>query len=267
MCIINKQEYMDKANHTKSITLKHPFSFEGVSIAEVLKLRNILNELMQHRSISCFAQKLSGKINVYLEDGSLFHTVVDSTEYEALNRILLNEKLLYGEISGHSKMNTDKHLLIKLYYDFIAGNHDDLDIIRLWMRDFAAQLHGVVVPKAKYIGDKNNADKPLASHFIDDAIDVEMEDDDFEKIAYIIDPKRDKSMTVNLDVMAIIPNWASQAGYFILDVDKPIWLAPSCNADLLDLVHQNGVKQGRVINYHNNYDGTYHFDLKFHREK
>ena len=254
---------MNNSNHTKSITLKRPFSFQGVSIAEVLKLRNLFNELMQHRSISCYAQKRNGTINVYLEDGSLFHTVVDSMENEMLNRILLNEKLLYGEILGHSKINTDKYLLIKLYYDYISGNHDDWDILRLWMRDFAAQLHGVVVPKAKYI----RIDKPLTVHSIDDEVDVEMEVDDFEKIANIIDPKRDKSMTMSLNVMATIPNWASQAGYYILDGDKPIWLTQSYNADILDLVHQNGVIQGRVISYRNNYDGTYHFELKFHIEK
>ena len=71
-------------------------------------------------------------------------------------------------------------------------------------------------------------------------------------------------MTMSLNVMAIIPNWASQAGYYILDGDKPIWLTQSYNADILDLVHQNGVKQGRVVSYHNNYDGTYHFVLTFY---
>ena len=391
----------DNSNHTKSITLKRPFSLQGVPIAEVLKLRNLFNELMQHRSVSCYAQKQNGSINVYLEDGTLFHTVVDSVENEMLNRILQNEKLLYGEISGHSKMNTDKHLLIKLYYDYISGNHDDLDIAILWMRDFAAQLHGVAVPKAKYVGKGSKADNLdkksvsidfpcyeddgydsfdfsklnatheelngeiirltdlhqedlhhntpfvvlarqnpalpslyemclpdgsmfgiignegyengilrkwiaeigivpvtvqsyersisglltlncrafkkkcrnenvvdfISAHYIDDIVDIEIEDNAYQKIVKIIDPLRDHSMTEILNVVAMIPNWASQAGYYIVKDDEHIWLAPSFNADILDQVHLNKSAQGRVISYRDNHDGTYHFELKFHIEK
>lgn len=392
---------MELSNHTKSITLKRPFSFDGVSIAEVYILRNILQQIMQHGSISCYAQKLDERINVYLENGSLFHPVVESKEYDMLNRILLKEKLLYGEILGHSRINTDKNLLIKLYYDHISGNHDDADIVRLWLRDFTAQLKGVTVPKAKYVGTESKADKLekksidigfpcyedddfdsfdftktnfmhkqsndeiiritdrhqediynnapfvvlarqnpalptlyelclsdgsmfdvigdeepediklrewisdvgivpvtiqsyeksitnhlelhyrafkrknknqelddfVSAHFIDDIVDIEIEDETFEKIERIIDPQHDNSMTENLNVVALIPQWASQAAYYIVGEDEHIWLAPSYHPDILDQVHQNNWTQGRVISYRDNYDGTYHFELKFHIEK
>ena len=88
-----------------------------------------------------------------------------------------------------------------------------------------------------------------------------------EKISEIIDPNQDGSMTENLNVLAIIPKWASQAAYYIVGEEEPLWLAPSFNADILDQVHQNNRTQGRVVDYRDNYDGTYHFELKFHIEK
>lgn len=386
--------------HTKSITLKRSFRFEGVSIAEVYKIRDLLIQIREHGSVSCYAQRQGGRINVYLEDGSLFHTVGDRKDYEMLNQILQHENILCGEIFGHDKINIDKHLLIKLYYDYISGNHDDSDIVKLWMRDFIAQLQGVTVPKAKYVGkgskaddlEKNSVDidfpcyeddgfesfdftkfnthdelndeiirvtdlhqedlyhntpfvvlarqNPalpslyelclpngsmfgiignedegdrklrrwisevgivpvtvqsyektisgyldlnyrafkknkrnekvedfVSAHFIDDSVDIEIEDEAFGKIAKIIDPLRNHSMTNDLTVVALIPNWASQAGYYIVKDDERIWLAPSFNADIFDQVHQNNWTAGRVISYRDNYDGTYHFELKFHIEK
>lgn len=395
------REDLDYSSHTKSITIKHPFSFEGASIAEVYKLQSMFKELMKRSSISCYAIKKSGRINIYLEDGFLFHTVEDSVEYEMLKQILQNEKLLYGEILGHSRINTEKYLIIKLYYEHVSGNHDDADIVRLWMRDFTAQLQGIIVPKAKYVGTGSKADElekesvsidfpcyedegydsfdfeklnsthkelndeiirvtdlhqedlyhntpfvvlarqnpalpalfelclpdgsmfgvigdeetedrklrkwisevgivPVTiqsyeksisgllwlncrafkrtknvdkirgfvdAQFIEDIVDIEIEDETFEKIVRIIDPLRNHSMTNILNVVALIPNWASQAGYYIVEDGEYIWLAPSYNADLLDQVHQNNWTAGRVISYHNNYDGTYHFELKFHIEK
>lgn len=396
-----RNEDMEKFNRTKSITLKRPFSFEGVSMAEVYKLRNIFEQLQQHKSISCVAQKQGTSIRVYLDDGSLFHIIMDDTEYFTLNGILNKEKILVGEVYADERLATDKYLIIKLYYDYVSGNHDDSDICNLWLRDFAAKLREISVPKAKYVGKESKADKlekesvgidfpcyededfdsfdftqcnythkelneeiisvtdkhqedlyhntpfvvlarqnpalPMlyefclpdgtmfgiigeddpeditlrkwigevgivpvtvqsyelsitgtlelhcrafkrksnnqklkdfvAAHFIEDTVDIEMDEDDFERISEIIDPEQDGSMTDNLNVVALIPNWASQAAYYIVREDERIWLAPSYNADILDQVHQNNWTQGRVVSYRDNYDGTYHFELKFHIEK
>lgn len=391
---------MSSFNKTKSITIKHFFSFEGASISEVYKLQRTLKQLMEKGWLLCYAQKQGSSICVYHEDGSLFHTVTNTTEYNKLNKILQNEKLLIGEILYDDKISTDNYLLIKLFYDHISGNHNQKDIVRLWLRDLTAKEHCISVPKANYIGKESKADalekkstkiefpcyeddnyeyfdfdrinihnelndeiisvtdkhqedlyhntpfvvlaeqNPalpsiydmclpngtmfsiigdeesedlklrkwiseigivpvtvqsyvkvstnclflhfrafkrksrcqevddfISSQFIEDSIDIELEDGVFEKIVDIIDPNHDQSMTDNLNVGAIIPNWASQAGYFILNENEPIWLAPSYNADVLDQVHQNDGTRGRVISYRNNYDGTYHFELKFHIEK
>ena len=107
----------------------------------------------------------------------------------------------------------------------------------------------------------------VEAQFIDDIVDIEIEDETFEKIVRIIDPQRNHSMTDILNVAALIPNWASQAGYYIVEDGEYIWLGPSYNADLLDQVHQNNLAAGRVVSYRNNYDGTYHFELKFHIKK
>lgn len=391
---------MNNTNKTKSITLKHFFSFEGATISEVYKLQSTLKQLLENGWLLCYAIKQGSRICVYLEDGTLFHTVNDRTEYIKLNQIIQHEKLMIGEILYDDKISTDKYFLIKLYYDHISGNHIQKDIVRLWLRDLTAKEHNVSVPKAIYIGRESKADalekkstkiefpcyedddyeyfdfdrinihdevndeiisvtdkhqedlyhntpfvvlaeqnpalpsiydmclpdgtmfsligdeEPedlklrewiseigivpvtiqsftkvskdclflhfrafkrksrskeiddfICAHFIDDAIDIELEDDAYEKIIDIIDPNQDHSMTDELNVGAIIPNWASQVGYYILSEDEPIWLAPSYNADILDQVHQNKKSKGRVISYRNNYDGTYHFELKFHIEK
>jgi hypothetical protein len=107
----------------------------------------------------------------------------------------------------------------------------------------------------------------VSAHFIEDTVEIEMDEEHFEKISEIIDPNQDGSMTDNLNVLAIVPKWASQVAYYIVGEDEPLWLAPSFNADILDQVHQNTSTQGRVVNYRDNYDGTYHFKLKFHIEK
>lgn len=398
----NKQTENMKTNlHTKSVVIKYPFNINGGSIVELTKLRNLFMQIRDQGSVTCTAHKEGRLINVYLEDGSLFHTVVDSNDFIKVNKILQKEQLLVGEICGHETASTERYLLIKLYYDYISGNHDNDDICRLWIRDTMANMEGVTVPKAQYVGKESKADKlekesidigfpcyededfdsfdfvktnfthkemndeiirvtdkhqedlyhnapfvvlarqnpalPMlyelcltdgkmfgiigdedsedltlrkwiaevgivpvtvqsyeksisgllelhyrafkrknknqelsdfvSAHFIEDTVEIEMDEEHFEKIAGIIDPNQDGSMTENLNVLAIIPKWASQAAYYIVGDDEPLWLAPSFNADILDQVHQNNSTQGCVVNYRDNYDGTYHFELKFHIEK
>ena len=129
-------------------------------------------------------------------------------------------------------------------------------------------MRGVSVPKAKYIGNGIRVDKTesSAAHFINDAVDVEMDDEHYGKIEKAIRSTRDGTITKVLNVVATIPQWASQVAYFVVTDDAPLWLAPSFNADVLDMVHQNGIAKGRVVSYHNNYNGTYHFEIKIHVE-
>lgn len=259
---------MNNSERTKCVTLKHFFSFDDASVVEIYKVQKMCKQLLEVRSINCYAQKQFGSIAIFLEDGTLFHTVTNSAEYNMLNSILQKEKLLVGEVTGDLNFSTQHYFLIKLYYDYISGNHDPYDIIKLWMRDFEAKLLNISIPKAKYVGSGNKADAldkgSAYAHFIDDTDDIEIADNDYGRILDIIDPKHDHSMTEELNVAAIIPNWASQPGYYILSDYAPIWLAPSFNADIIDIAHQNHVTRGRVISYSDNYDGTYHFELKFH---
>ena len=397
----NQTDDMATNLHTKSVVIKHPFNINSGSVAELTKLRNLFVQIRDNGSVTCFAYKEGIHINVYLEDGSLFHPIVDSNDFVKVNKILQKEQLLVGEICGHATASTDRYLLIKLYYDYISGNHDNDDICRLWIRDTMANMKGVTVPKAQYVGKESKADKlekesidigfpcyedddfdsfdfvktnfthkeanddiirvtdkhqedlyhnapfvvlarqnpslPMlyelclpdgtmfgiigdedtedltlrkwisevgivpvtvqnyeksisgllelhyrafkrksknqelsdfvSAHFIEDTVEIEMDEEHFEKISEIIDPNQDGSMTENLNVLAIIPKWASQAAYYIVGEEEPLWLAPSFNADILDQVHQNNSTQGRVVNYRDNFDGTYHFELKFHIEK
>lgn len=257
----------DSNNHTKAITLKHHFQIEGMSAAESLKMIKMIKRIQQEGSITCYAQKNGSKIGVYLEDGTLYHRVKKGTEQEEmLDTILQSEKLLVGEICSHDTIFTNRYFLIKLYYDYISGNHDKRDIARLWIRDSTANMLGISVPKAKYIEYNNKKDKSRATHFIKDAVDVEMEEEHFRKVAKAIDPKQDGSMIKDDNILAIIPQWASQVVYFVDTNDEPLWIAPSFNADILDQVHQNDGIRGRVISYRNNYDGTYHFELIFQEE-
>ncbi len=397
----NRTENMETNLHTKSIVIKHPFNINSGSISELTILRNLFIQIRDQGSITCIAYKEGKQINVYLEDGSLFHPIVDSHDFVKVNKILQKEQLLVGEICGHDTAFTDRYLLIKLYYDYISGNHDNDDICRLWIRDTTANMMGISVPKAQYVGKESKADKLekesidigfpcyedegfdsfdfvktnfthkekndeiirvtdkhqedlyhnapfvvlarqnpalpsffelclpdgtmfdiigdedpedltlrkwiseagivpvtvqsyeksisgllelhyrafkrksknqelsdfVSAHFIEDTVEIEMDYDHFDKIAEIIDPNQDGSMTENLNVLAIIPKWASQAAYYIVGEEEPLWLAPSFNADILDQVHQNNSTQGRVVSYRDNQDGTYHFELKFHIEK
>lgn len=252
--------------HTKAITLRHPFKIEGISLAETYKLRNMFQQVMQQGSITCYAQKQGKKICVYLEDGTLFHCVEEGTKQKLLDLILQREKLLVGEICSHDTISVNQYFLIKLYYDYISGNHDKQDIVRLWIRDSLANMRGISVPKAKYIRSMDKVDK-VEGNFIDDVVDVEMDDEHFRKVARAIDPRHDGSMAKVFNVVPFIPSWASQVAYYISTENEPLWVGPSFNADILDIVQQNSRIQGRVVSYLNNFDGTYHFELKFHIEK
>ena len=387
----------DYSEHTKSIVIEHYFNIKNSSVGEVIKLRNLLKQIIKNKTVPCLARKQAGKINVYLEDGKPFYTIPADEHPEKLDEILRKENILFGEISP----STETSLNIRFYYDYVSGNHIEIEMLKLWSRDFYASMFDVTVPKARYVGKKSKADElegkvvniefpcyeddnydyfdfdksdyihreyheeiikvtdehkkdlyhnvpfvvlcrqnPVApslyemclpdesmfgiigdeepweirlrewideagvipatvqsykksiidsldlqyrafkrksrnqeiedfvsSHFINDIDDFEIDDDTYRKIVEIIDPRRDGSMTNALTVAAIIPNWASQAGYYILSDEAPIWLGPSMNADILDQVHQNEKALGRVISYRNNHNGTYHFELKFHIEK
>ena len=249
---------MENSNHTKSISLKHPFTIDGISIAETLKLRNVFEQIQQMGAVFCYAQKSGKKINVYLQDNQLFHSVEKGLVYDKLYEILQKEQFIVGQILGHDKIFTERYLLINLYYDFVAGNHNDFEINELWARDIAANMRGIKVPKATYVG-KEQAN--IATQIINDTIEVEVSNSNIDKIVDIIDPKHDGSMTKNLNIVAHIPDWASQVIYNLIEGHDDIWLGPSCNADVLDRVYKNGIAKGRVANYRNNYDGTYCLEL------
>lgn len=257
---------MNDSNHTKSTTLKHPFKIEGASLAETYKLRNMFQQIMQQGSITCYAQKRGKKIGVYLEDGTLFHRVEEGIKYELLEIFLEREKILVGEICSHDTISVNRYFLIKLYYDYISGNHDKQDILRLWIRDGFANMRGITVPKAEYVGNRDMVNSVRDGHLIDDTVDVEMDDNHFGDIVRAIDPKRDGSLVTDLMVMPFIPSWASQVAYYISTEKEPLWLGPSFNADILDIVQDGSKIRGRVVNYRNNYDGTYHFELTFYVE-
>lgn len=257
---------MNDSNYTKSITVKHPFRIDGASLSETYKLRNIFQQIMQQGSITCFAQKRGKKIGVYLEDGTMFHSVEEGTKHNLLDIILHHEKLLVGEICSHDTISVNQYFLIKLYYDYISGNHDKQDIIRLWIRDGFANMRGVSVPKAEYIGNMDMVNSVRDGHFIDDIVDVEMDDNHFGNIVRVIDPKRNGLTTTDLKVVPFIPSWASQVAYYIATEKGPLWLGPSFNADILDIVQDGNQIRGRVVNYRNNYDGTCHFELTFYVE-
>lgn len=105
---------MDNSNHTKSITLKHPFTIDSISIAETLKLRNMFEQIQQMGAVFCYAQKRDTKINVYLQDDQLFHSVEKRSEYDKLDEILQKEEFLVGQILGHDRIFTERYLLINL---------------------------------------------------------------------------------------------------------------------------------------------------------
>lgn len=257
---------MNDSTHTKSTTLKHPFSIEGASLAETYKIRNMIQQIMQQGSITCYAQKRGKKIGVYFEDGTLFHSVEEGAKHKLLDLILQDEKLLVGEICSHETIGFNQYFIIKLYYDYISGNHDKQDILRLWIRDGLANMRGVSVPKAEYIRNKDIDITLRAGHLIDDTVDIEMDDNHFGIIRRVIDPKRNGSLVTDLIVTPFIPSWASQVAYYIATEKEPLWLGPSFNADILDLVQDNKQIRGRVVSYRNNYDGTYHFELTFYVE-
>lgn len=119
-------------------------------------------------------------------------------------------------------------------------------------------MRGITVPKATYVG-KEQAN--IAGQIINDSIEVEVSNSNFDKIVEIIDPKHDGSMTKNLNIVAHTPDWASQVVYNLIEGRDDIWLGPSCNADVLDRVYKNGIAKGRVTNYRNNFDGTYCLEL------
>lgn len=387
---------------TKSIDIQYPINFRSNSINELQMIRGILDLLKEGINVTCYALYENGEIRVYLDDDSLFYSVVDIRTKVQIKRILGKEKILFGSICTDKNYGTHNHnLLIKLYYDYISGNHNDDDIALLWLRDLTAKLYQFSVPKAKYIGTKSLADRiekngidltfpcyeddehdyfdfskintigkhfnteiilkteehlkdlyhnppyvvlarqnpalpslyelstldggmfdvltdvlpediklrewikeeglvPVTvqsykkeasglltlnyrafkkkettsdvrqfvdAHFMNDAFDTELDKEVFSKIVNIIDPHKDGSMTEDLNVLACIPDWASQAAYYIVGNGEPIWLSPSYHPDILDQVHQNNGTQGRVVKYRDNFDGTYHFELKFHIEK
>ncbi len=257
---------MNDSNRTRSTTLKHPFKIEGASLAETYKLRNMFQQIQLQGSITCFAQKRGKKIGVYLEDGTLFHLVEEGIKHELLEVYLEREKILVGEICGHDTISVNRYFLIQLYYDYISGNHDKQDIVRLWIRDSIANMRGVSVPKAEYIRNNDKGITLRAGHLIDDTVDIEMDDNHFGNIRRFIDPKRNDSLVTDLIVIPFIPSWASQVAYYIATEKEPLWLGPSFNADILDLVQDNKKIRGRVVSYRNNYDGTYHFELTLYVE-
>lgn len=256
----------NNSNHTKAITLRHPFKIEGMSLAETYKFRNMIQQIRQQGSITCFAQKRGRKIEVYLEDGTLFHSVEEGTKYKLLDIILQREKLLVGEICSHDTISVNQYFLINLYYDYISGNHDQQDIARLWVRDSLANMRGISVPKAKYIKNKDIVSTVRDGHYIDDTVDIEMDDNHFENIVRVIDPKRNGSIATGMNVVPFIPKWASQVAYYIATKNAPLWLGPSFKADILDIVQENKKIRGMVVSYHNNYNKTYHFELTFYVE-
>ena len=387
---------------TKCIDIQYPINFRSNSINELQMIRSILDLLKDGVNVTCYALYENGEIRVFLEDESLFYSVVDIRTKVQIKRILEKEKILVGSICADKDYGINNHnLLIRLYYDYISGNHNDEDIAQLWQRDLIAKLYQFSVPKAKYIGTKSLADriekngidltfpcyeddehdyfdfsrintigkhfneeiilktkehlkdlfhnppyvvlarqnpalpslyelstldgsmfdvltdvlpediklrewikeeglvpvtvqsykkeasglltlnyrafkkkettsdvrKFVDAHFMNDIFDIELDKEDFFQIVNIIDPRKDGSMTENLNVLACIPGWASQVAYYIVGNGEPIWLSPSYHPDILDQVHQNNSTQGRVVNYRDNFDGTYHFELKFHIEK
>ena len=388
-------------SRTKSIDILYPLNFRSQSMIELQMCQTILNQLKDGLNVTCYALNENGNIHVYLDDNNLFCTIHDIKAKVLTKRILEKENILVGAICADKDYVSNHNLLIKLYYDYISGNHNDEDITNLWIRDITAQLYHISVPKAKYVGTESLADKVekesidlhfpnyeddehnhfdfskvnyigkqynaditaktdehqkdiyhnspyvviarqnpaipasfelctlngemfevltedlpediklrewiqedglipvtiqsykkessdlltlnyrafkkkkmqmdvrqfVESHFMNDSIDIELDEDDFLQIINIIDPNQDGTMTNNLNVIARIPSWASQAAYYIVGQDAPIWLAPSYHPDILDQVHQNNGTQGRVVSYRDNYDGTYHFELKFHIEK
>ena len=250
---------MNNSKHAKSISIKHPFVIDGISVAETLKLRNMFQQIQQMGAVFCYAQKKGTKINVYLQDDQVFHAVENRSEYDRLDIILQKEKFIVGQILGHDNIFTERYLKINLYYDYVTGNHDDFEINELWARDLAANMRGINVPKATYVGEEQ---VNIANQIINDTIEVEVNDRNFAKIMDIIDPKHDGTMTKNLNIVAHIPEWASQVIYNLIDGHDDIWFGPSCNADVLDRVYKNGIAKGCVTSYRNNYDGTYCLGVK-----
>lgn len=392
---------MENNSRTKNIDIVYPLNFRSQSMNELQMIHTILNQLKEGLNVTCYALNEDGNIHVYLDDGIFFCTIFDIKAKVLIKKVLEKEKILVGAICAEKDYVSNRNLLIKLYYDYISGNHNDEDIARLWIRDLTAQLYHISVPKAKYVGKESMADKVekksidlhfpnyeddehdhldftkmnitgrqfnadikaktdehqkdiyhnspyvvlarqnpaipalfelctlngvmfevlteelpediklrewiqeeglipvtvqsykkessglitlnyrafkkkkkqmdvrqfVEAHFMNDIIDIELDENVFLQIANIIDPNQDGTMTKNLNVIARIPSWASQAAYYIVGNGEPIWLAPSYHPYILDQVHQNNGTQGRVISYRDNYDGTYHFELKFHIEK
>lgn len=263
----------DINNRTKSIDILYPLNFKSQSMIELQMCQSILNQLKDGLNVVCYALNEDGDIHVYLDDDNLFCTILDLKAKVLTKKILEKENILVGAICADKDYVSNHNLLIKLYYDYISGNYNDEDITRLWLRDLTAQLYHISVPKAKYVGtgsmaylvDKDSSDFQFVDkHYIYDTIDIELDEDFFGEIANIIDSNQDGTMPNNINVIARIPSWASQAAYYIVGQDEPIWLAPSYHPSILDQVHQNGGSQGRVVSYRDNYDGTYHFELKFH---
>lgn len=267
---------METNKRTKYIDILYPLNFRSQSMIELQMCQTILNQLKDGLNVTCYALNEDGDIHVYLDDDNLFYTILDIKAKVMAKKILQKENILVGAIFADKEYISNHNLLIRLYYDYISGNHNDEDITRLWIRDLTAQLYHISVPKAKYVGTESMAnivDKDSSSfqfvdtHYIYDTIDIELDEDVFWEIANIIDPNQDGTMTNNLNVIARTPSWSSQAAYYIVGQGGPIWLAPSYHPYILDQVHQTCGSQGRVVNYRDNYDGTYHFELKFHIEK
>jgi len=263
---------MEINSRTKSIDILYPLNFRSMSMIELQMCQTILNRLKDGQNVICHALNEDGNIHVYLDDDNLFCTIMDLKAKVLTKRILQKENFLVGAISADKNYMSNHNLLIKLYYDYISGNHNDEDITRLWLRDLTAQLYNIPVPKANYVGTESTAnfvDKDSSglrfvdTHYIYDTIDIELDEDVFWEIANIIDSRQDRTMPNNINVIARIPSWANQAAYYIVGQGEPIWLAPSYHPYLLDQVHQNGGSQGCVVSYRDNYDGTYHFELKF----
>ena len=267
---------MEISKRTKSIDILYPLNFRSLSMIELQMCQTILNQLKDGLNVTCYALNEDGDIHVYLDDDNLFCTILDIKAKVLTKRILEKENIIVGAICADKDYVSNHNLLIKFYYDYISGNHNDDDITRLWLRDITAQLHYTSVPKAKYIGTGSMEDvvgkdssgfRFVDTHFIYDTIDIELDEEVYMQIVNIIDPNQNGMMTNNLNVIARIPSWASQAAYYVVGQSEPIWLAPSYHPYILDQVHQNGSSQGRVVSYRDNYDGTYHFELKFHIEK
>lgn len=73
---------------TKCIDIQYPINFRSNSINELQMIRSILDLLKDGMNVTCFALYEHGEILVYLDDDSLFYSVVDIRTKVQIKRIL-----------------------------------------------------------------------------------------------------------------------------------------------------------------------------------